>query len=195
MKRYRNWMVSAVLIAIAFASGAGQESEKSKVAEPSANRQENLFYRLDYTVRELDGSKVLSKRSYSTGIRTDNVRREMRTGTRVPVATGAYQPGDAKSAMVNTQWQYIDVGVNIDSRAQETGDTLSLEVTADMSSIAPAEPSTNGVTNHLNNPLIRQVRGSATVSVTPNRPALVFAADEPTSSHRFELEVVATRIR
>ena len=175
--------------------GAAQEVGKSGDQAKSAELSPTHFYRLEYTVREMDGSKMLSKRTYSVGLRADNSRREMRTGSRVPVATGSFQPGpggNGISPLVNTQWQYIDVGVNIDSRAKEEGDALGLEVTADMSSIAAGEGASP---NMVNNPVIRQVRGSAAVTVALGKPTIVFAADDPASGHRFELEVVAARVK
>jgi len=42
----------------------------------------------------------------------------LKIGERVPTATGSYQSGInglAVSGLVNTQFQYIDVGVNVDS--------------------------------------------------------------------------------
>src|SRR5260370_38595229 len=43
----------------------------------------------------------------------------MKIGERIPIATGSYQTGAATaivSSLVNTQFQYLDVGVNIDMK-------------------------------------------------------------------------------
>ena len=48
---------------------------------------------------------------------TDAQKATMKIGTRIPIATGSYSTGVASQAlggMVNTQFQYIDVGVNIE---------------------------------------------------------------------------------
>jgi general secretion pathway protein D len=48
---------------------------------------------------------------------TDQQKATMKIGTRIPIATGSYQTGAATAAvssLVNTQFQYIDVGVNIE---------------------------------------------------------------------------------
>jgi general secretion pathway protein D len=48
---------------------------------------------------------------------TDSQKATMKIGTRIPIATGSYSTGVASTAqagMVNTQFQYIDVGVNIE---------------------------------------------------------------------------------
>src|ERR1035437_1702242 len=48
---------------------------------------------------------------------TDAQKATMKIGTRIPIATGSYSTGVASQALggiVNTQFQYIDVGVNIE---------------------------------------------------------------------------------
>lgn len=48
----------------------------------------------------------------------NNEKATLRIGDRVPIATGSFQPGlvggGAVSPLINTQFQYLDVGVNID---------------------------------------------------------------------------------
>src|SRR5579863_1399805 len=48
---------------------------------------------------------------------TDGQKQTMKIGSRIPIATGSYQTGAATalvSSLVNTQFQYQDVGVNIE---------------------------------------------------------------------------------
>jgi general secretion pathway protein D len=48
---------------------------------------------------------------------TDGQKATMKIGSRIPIATGSYQTGATTaitSSLVNTQFQYIDVGVNIE---------------------------------------------------------------------------------
>jgi general secretion pathway protein D len=48
---------------------------------------------------------------------TDGQKATMKIGTRIPIATGSYSTGTAAtvtSSLVNTQFQYIDVGVNVE---------------------------------------------------------------------------------
>ena len=48
---------------------------------------------------------------------TDSQKATMKIGSRIPTATGSYQTGAATalvSSLVNTQFQYLDVGVNIE---------------------------------------------------------------------------------
>jgi len=63
----------------------------------------------------------------------------LKIGQRVPVATGSFQPGIGGvgiNPLVNTQFQYLDVGVNIDitPKVHPTGD-VTLKITMEVSEV------------------------------------------------------------
>ncbi len=69
----------------------------------------------------------------------DNVKAELKIGEREPTATGSYSAGVATvavSALVNTQFTYIDVGVNISMtpRVHDNGD-VSMHIDLDISNV------------------------------------------------------------
>jgi general secretion pathway protein D len=77
---------------------------------------------------------------------SDGQKASLKIGQRVPVATGSFQAGvgvgvgggaGVVNPLVNTQFQYIDVGVNIDvtPRVHPDGE-VSMKLTVDVSSIA-----------------------------------------------------------
>ncbi len=63
----------------------------------------------------------------------------LKIGDRVPVATGSFQPGIGGvgiNPLVNTQFQYLDVGVNIDITPRvHAGREVTLKITMDVSSV------------------------------------------------------------
>lgn len=73
----------------------------------------------------------------------DGQKASLKIGDRIPVATGSFQPGIGGvgiNPLVNTQFQYLDVGVNIDitPRIHNTGEVtlkLSLDVSARTSTV------------------------------------------------------------
>ncbi len=69
----------------------------------------------------------------------DGQKASLKIGERVPVATGSFQPGIGGvgiNPLVNTQFNYIDVGVNIDITPRIHGlDQVSLKVAMDVSSV------------------------------------------------------------
>ena len=69
----------------------------------------------------------------------DGQKASLKIGDRVPVATGSFQPGIGGvgiNPLVNTQFQYLDVGVNIDvtPHIHPNGD-VTLKVAMDISSV------------------------------------------------------------
>jgi len=69
----------------------------------------------------------------------DGQKATLKIGDRVPVATGSFQPGVGGvgiNPLVNTQFQYLDVGVNIDITPRvHAGREISLKMTLDVSAV------------------------------------------------------------
>ncbi|HVP55480.1 MAG TPA: cohesin domain-containing protein [Candidatus Eisenbacteria bacterium] len=69
----------------------------------------------------------------------DGQKASLKIGQRVPVATGSFQPGIGGvgiNPLVNTQFNYIDVGVNIDVTPHVHGtDQVTLKVAMDISAV------------------------------------------------------------
>ena len=69
----------------------------------------------------------------------DGQKATLKIGDRVPVATGSFQPGIGGvgiNPLVNTQFQYLDVGVNIDITPRvHAGREISMKMTMDVSDV------------------------------------------------------------
>jgi general secretion pathway protein D len=69
----------------------------------------------------------------------DGQKASLKIGDRVPVATGSFQPGIGGvgiNPLVNTQFQYLDVGVNIDITPRiHAGREVTLKLAMDISSV------------------------------------------------------------
>src|SRR5438093_11611408 len=69
----------------------------------------------------------------------DGQKASLKIGDRVPVATETFQPGIGGvgiNPLVNTQFQYLDVGVNIDITPRvHAGREVTLKVMLDISSV------------------------------------------------------------
>lgn len=85
----------------------------------------------------------------------DNQKATLKIGDRVPVATGSFQPGIGGvgiNPLVNTQFQYLDVGVNIDITPHvHAGREVTLKISMDISSVT-GQSSIGGI----NQPIIGQ---------------------------------------
>ncbi len=93
---------------------------------------------------------------------TDGQESSVKIGERLPVATGSYQAGVATaitSSLVNTQFQYLDVGVNVDMKPTVHYDRdVSMKLKIEISS-------TNGTENlgGINEPIITQRTSDQTI--------------------------------
>src|SRR5947207_206342 len=69
----------------------------------------------------------------------DGQKASLKIGDKVPVATGSFQPGIGGvgiNPLVNTQFQYLDVGVNIDITPNvHAGGEVTLKISMDISSV------------------------------------------------------------
>ena len=95
---------------------------------------------------------------------TDGQESSVRIGQRIPIATGSYQAGVATaitSSLVNTQFQYLDVGVNITMKptVHYDGD-VSMKLKVEVSSEGPQQ-NLGGITN----PIINQQISEETIRV------------------------------
>ncbi|HLY43526.1 MAG TPA: hypothetical protein VKR52_20100 [Terracidiphilus sp.] len=166
----------------AIAQDQAKSTETAKTSEMPAH-----YYHLDFVVQELgsDG-KPSNSRTYTTTVSTEATRlSEIRTNSKVPITTASFT--DTKSSLVNTQFQYEDVGVNIDvNHAHEAGRGLALEVMADVSSIAPSGNA------QLNEPVIRQNRWQSVVLVPIGKATVIFTSDALDSKGSMQVLVTAT---
>mgnify|MGYP005811347811 CR=1 FL=1 len=174
-------LVMVMLAAVGFA----QDSEKKASADAAkVEKTAWSFYKLDLTVREMDGAKVLNSRSYTIAQRSGEWG-QLRVGSRLPVATGVLNPTGPNPV---NQWQYIDIGLNLDSRVQEKDDTLAFDWRMELSSVA-AEPGAAG------QPVIRQVKNNGQTLLTLGKPVMMTLADDLSSTHKFVFEVTATKLK
>jgi hypothetical protein len=163
------------LIGALMAESCWAQAEKSK-------GDQQKFYHLDFIVKEVAEAKVVNSRSYSTMISTGHSADQIRVGNKVPVQTGNPSPN---------AYDYIDVGVNIDCRdAREVEGQLALNVAAELSNLAPGQTVGTGAL-----PLLRQNKWSSDVILPLRKPTVIFSSDDPTSTHKMQVELTATPIK
>lgn len=90
---------------------------------------------------QTNGTKVLDNAQLRT---VEGETSSLHIGQRVPYATGSFLPGGnfsgSGSALVNTQFQFLDVGLNIDVLARvHEPDEVSLHIESDQSSVTSQE--------------------------------------------------------
>ena len=167
-------------------SRAQNESKPAEAAKPAPN-----FYHLVFEVEERGAdNKVTNSRTYTTTVSTDSRNVSIRTGSKVPVATGSYSSAESK-ALVNTQYQYIDVGVDFDiSRVTAIRDQLSIQLAAAISSMADST-----TISDVREPIIRQNKWEAPVLIPIGKPTVVFTSDSLDSKGSMAVKVTATPLQ
>lgn len=149
------------------------------------------FYHLHFAVEELDGAgKVTNTRGYDETISTRaGGDQQIKTGSRVPIATGSYASSNG-GALTNTQFQYIDLGVDLDVRdVSEHSDILGFRLKADITSIA-RQTEIGGV----GEPVIRQNSWDSTVAIPIGKATVVDCSDDLDSKGKMQVEVTAVRV-
>ena len=137
------------------------------------------FYNLEFQVKEVEAGKVVNGRSYYLMVSSESNPAQLRTGGKMAYATGAAG-----------QFNYFDVGVNIDCRgARERGGELALTINADVTSVLPIP---EGAINAP--PMIRQNRWGSNVIVPLRKPTVIFSSDDSTGKRKMQLELMATPI-
>lgn len=141
-------------------------------------------YRLTFTVSEIDGNKRISTRQY-TLVAVDGQQTTLKQGSKVPVVTGTYNPTatDTKPAGVQSQYTYLDVGMNFDATLTAVDDGAIMKTNIEQSSVAP-EPSGVGPQD----PIFIHTSVRGTFQLSLHKPLLLGSLAIPASSHHLDIE-------
>lgn len=182
------FLAMLVMLVLVSQGAVGQEDKQEGKPEQAA-RSENAgvkkslnVYRLDFVLSEFVDGKKVNTRSYSAVAREDEMNK-LRTGARYPVAT--------ETVTKITQYQYLDIGVNIDCRVVERSGYLELNAVIDSSSISwPEGAEAHGVPGQ---PFVSQMRSEIRSLIRPGVPTMISSMEDPASKRRFQVDVTATK--
>ncbi len=143
---------------------------------------EKRFYRLEFTVKQIEAGRVINSRNYSMML-GDQQRTSMRSGTRVPFKHGGNP-------------DYLDIGLNIDcERAVETNGQLSLHLKAELTSLAKSPEDNSAEHNPGELPALRQNSWESDVVFPLRKATTLFSSDDLASKQNVQLEVLAIPIK
>ncbi|MGC2161620.1 MAG: hypothetical protein WA634_06920 [Silvibacterium sp.] len=150
------------------------------------------YFRLTFRVLDVSPEgKIVNSRSYTetiaSGLKSERTS-SIRTGDRIPVVASSNNT-EITSSLVNTQYQYIDIGTSIDAQNVEiTDQMLHLYVTASISAISSAPPAKLAL------PIVRQTKWNSYATIPIDKPTLIFSADNSADKGKTELELTAVPI-
>jgi Bacterial type II and III secretion system protein len=166
--RFSAWMMAAALLAPGL-----------------VHAQDSTPYKVDFTIRDTGDAGGKTGRKYSLLV-THNQKTVFKVGNRVPVATG----GTSGGTLVNTQFTYIDVGLNIDCVVAEAGSKVAIHADLDISTAVMPDKNLSSVQN----PTISQIKINLDTTVAPGKPTLVASFDDPVTARKFDLDVTVTKM-
>jgi hypothetical protein len=150
-------------------------------------------YKVEFNIH--DGSDAAAKTGRRYTIMIDASDKGIfRVGQKVPYATGSFQPGVSSAGvtpLVSTQFNYAEVGVNIDCRIDEMNGRIRVKATLDLSTVVQHDKSIGQIPPM---PIIGQLRVEVNALVNPGKPTLVASVDDPVTLRKFDVEATATKV-
>lgn len=143
-------------------------------------------YRLTYTITELDAGKPIGTQHLSMVV-VDGQRTTAKEGTKVPVATGSFTTDNNSS---QTQFTYLDVGMNIDSTLTGYDNGALLKAKVEQSGIGQTS-TIAGVTE----PIVSQTVFEGISFLPPGKPVMLGSVDVPNTTRRLDIAVVMDAIK
>ena len=163
--RYIAVLFAVALVQTSFAQDTEKPQTTVKVEKP-----EPKFYKLDFVLKEVEGTRVVNSRSYFTYAATDATPSMIRTGIKVPDGP--------------------DVGIRIDARdLRQIQNQLGLNLTTDISGV-PQESSAESAHR-----IYRSFIWSSNILVPVRKPTIVFSSDSTSSKTQMQVELTATPIQ
>lgn len=187
--------------------------------KPKPDNKNATTLKILVLISEQEGEKKVANLPYTYFLRAGDASptspwTKLRMGSRVPVATGSYQMGPAAGSpsggaignpLVNTQFQYLDVGTNIDSRALASDDgrfdiTLNLErswVESDVPLSGGKQTSTSSDSNsgQFREPVIRQFKTELTMPMKDGQTIQSTQATDPLSGRVLTITVTMNVVK
>jgi hypothetical protein len=174
-----------------------QEKPQKEESNSAGVRQDGPQARVQIVFTEYDGEKKIKSLPYTLVARVgldgkDGPWSKIRMGSRVPVVTGGGTGG------LPFQYQYIDVGTNIDCTASAVPDgryrlSLTMERSwpesenASEAKSSPSDPDSRAGGFH--QPIIRQFRSDSSVTLKEGQTVETNVATDPVSGKVIKLEV------
>jgi hypothetical protein len=148
----------------------------------AAYAQDNPTYKVDFTIRDTGDAGGKTGRKYSLLVNRGQ-KGTFKVGNRVPVATGSNN-----GQFANTQFTYIDVGLNIDCTVADTGSKFAVHADLDISTAVMPDK-----TSSVQNPTISQIRLNIDTAVPPGKPTVVASFDDPVTARKFDIDVAIAK--
>ena len=165
--------------------GSPEDIERARKLIAELDRPRKI-YRITYTITETYNGNRTGTQTIALVAATGD-KTTFKQGSKVPIATGSY---DSDNSKANTQFQYLDVGLNIEFTVEGRVDGLSLNSKVAQSSLAE-EKSGLGPQD----PVVRQIVLEGTSALTLGKPLILGSLDIPGTTRKQEIAVVSELVK
>jgi hypothetical protein len=202
MKMKINWKRCLVSLAIMAAFGFFLPLRaQDKPAAAAEMKKTPVPLKVGVVVTELDGAKKISSLPYTFYVNTDDSGRgstsSVRVGLRVPVATGSGGAG-----AVSTQFQYMDIGTNLDCAASSTGDgRFKLYLSVDRSYLTGSDDKKtpglagDGVSISSGNPIVQHFSSSYNLVIRDGQTIEATSTTDPITGRVLQISVTTNVVK
>lgn len=190
----KNTVLAALLVAVLFGPMRLGAQDKAK-SDPTI--QQIIPLRIQVVFAEYDGDKKTSNLPYTVLLNANDKgpQAAVRMGLRVPVETGVSTEG------ANKQYQYQDIGTNLDGHADSTEDgRFNLKLNVEKSSLyTPAATDKPGTV--AGNPIIpghfiiQSFRSQVNLVLRDGQTMQATVASDPVTGHVLKVEVTLNVIK
>jgi hypothetical protein len=184
-------------------SAMAQEKAKAEEGEKKTETKKETV-RVMAVFSEYEGEKKISNLPYTLLVDAPEGRRgdtsSIRMGLRVPIVTGSFKSG-SDSSVVNQQYQYIDLGTNLDGWAsKEENGRFDLHLKLERSSAyaSGSGQKGNAVTGNevLNSqPVIQQFKTEVELIIRDGQTIQSTVATDPVSGRVTKVEVTVNLVK
>jgi type II secretory pathway component GspD/PulD (secretin) len=141
------------------------------------------IYRLTFTLAESDGGKRIGVQHFAI-IVAGGQRTVLKQGSKIPVITGTFgKENDSQQ----TQFQYLDVGMNFDATIDDTPNGLRLKSKVEQTAVADEHMSGPLASE----PIVRQTSLEGSSIITLGKPLTLGSVDVTGTTRHVDIEVVA----
>jgi len=150
-------------------------------------------YRLTYTITEMEGGKRVGTQHFAMVVASGQPTK-LKQGSKVPVATGSYSTNasgaNANGSGVQTQFTYLDVGMNFEATLDEFTNGVRLRSSVEQLSVAEEKSGVGA-----QDPIVRQTSLTGASFLSPGKPLVLGSLDIPGSTRHLDIEVVMEQLR
>jgi len=190
---------ATLIVVLIFGATTLRAQDKEKSPESNKTGDSSLpqvtALRIQVVFLEYDGDKKISSLPYTLLVNADDrgPQAAVRMGLRVPIETSSTGP--------SKQFQYMDVGTNLDGRADKAGDgRFNLRLNVEKSSLytpgTTEKPATVGGNEILaGQPIVQSFRSQVNLLVRDGQTIQSTVASDPVTGHVLKVEVTLSVIK